>query len=260
MTQTTESKALNRGTGTAHSSAVAVRLLFAVTALLAGCQTALHAQNEPEYRLELGGAVGTMAYMGDLNGSPISSMQPMGALVAKYKLNPRMAWTLDLGYGQVKGASEKSSGWMPATAEAPLTFKTQVVDVQVRFEYNFWPFGTGREYHGAKTLTPFIAIGLGAVAGSAKATQPGLPQRKENAVAMQLPIGFGVKYKLATRLNLAAEWVVHFTATDKLDALSDPYDIKSQGLFKNTDGYGTLQLSLTYDLWERCRTCHNDKD
>ena len=75
-----------------------------------------------------------------------------------------------------------------------------------------------------------------------------------------MPIGIGVKYKLADRLNLTAEWVMHFTGTDKLDGLHDPYGIRSQGLFKNTDGYSTLQLSLTYEFWERCRTCHNDRE
>lgn len=232
------------------------RLLLAFVAAV--MPAAISAQGEPEYRLEIGGAVGTMTYMGDLNGSPLASMKPMGAVVAKYKLNPRMAWTLDLGYGQLNGSSDKVKGWLPDKAEHPMSFKTSVVDVQLRYEYNFWAFGTGREYHGAKRITPFITLGLGAVVGSAKATYAGLDPRKENTVAVQMPIGLGVKYKLATRLNLTAEWVVHFVATDKLDTLTDPYEIRSHGLFKNTDGLATLQLSLTYDLWERCRTCHND--
>ena len=74
-----------------------------------------------------------------------------------------------------------------------------------------------------------------------------------------LPIGIGVKYKVGTRLNLALEWTMHFSLSDKLDGTDDPYGIDSSGMFKNTDSYSVLQLSLTYDVWAKCRTCHNDR-
>ena len=221
---------------------------------------AVKAQDAPEYRMEIGGGLGLMAYQGDLGGGLLKGMQPMVAATAKYKMNPRMACTINLGYGQLKGASADTDDWMPGLKDDPATFKSDIIDVQLRYEYNFWPFGTGREYHGAQPLTPFIAIGLGTCIGSAKVSQPTAGQSKESAVALQLPLGFGVKYKVADRLNLSAEWVIHFTTTDKLDGMEDPYGIPSQGLFKNKDGYSTLQLSLTYDLWERCKTCHNDRE
>jgi hypothetical protein len=53
---------------------------------------------------------------------------------------------------------------------------------------------------------------------------------------------------------------MHFSLSDKLDGVKDPYGIKSSGAFKNTDCYSTLQVSVTYDLWAKCKTCHNDKD
>lgn len=242
--------------GIVHSTtALTLWLLLILAAALPA-----EAQNEPEYRMEIGGGVGMMAYTGDLNGSPFKNMQPMGALVAKYKKNPRMAWALNVGYGQVKGSSAKAEGWLPDLTEKTADFKSSVVDVQIRYEYNFWPFGTGREYYGAKPLTPFITLGIGAAVSSAKLTQTGGEQTSQGGTGLQMPIGAGVKYKLGNRLNLTAEWVMHFTTNDKIDAVEDPYGIKRQGIFKNTDGYSTLQLSLTYDLWERCRTCHNDKD
>ena len=76
---------------------------------------------------------------------------------------------------------------------------------------------------------------------------------------MNLPIGAGVKYKIGNRLNLTAEWAMRFTLSDKLDGSKDPLGIKSSGLFKNTDGYSVLQIALTYDLWEKCKTCNNDR-
>ena len=230
-------------------------------ALFALCfmATTMSAQDEPEYRLELGAGVGLMNYLGDMNGNLLRGMKPAGSLVVKYKPNPRMAWALIGSYGSLKGSSATAKTWYPSMSERMADFNTSLVDVSVRYEYNFWPFGTGREYYGAKKLTPFIALGLGASIANAKLTQDGI-QTKSSSVAGQLPIGLGVKYKMGAQLNLAVEWMMHFTAGDKLDGIKDPYGIESSGLFKNTDCYSMLGLTLTYDLWAKCKTCHNDRD
>ena len=232
------------------------------------------AQDEPEYRMEIGGGLGLMAYQGDFNGSLLKGMKPMVAVVAKYKMNPRMAWMAQISTGQLGGSSKNVETWYPDLHDNPLDFKTSLTDLNVRYEYNFWPFGTGKEYLGARPLTPFIAIGAGlAFTGKPKLTRqtPVVVAEgeadnvlstltPESVVTLQLPIGFGFKYKLRDRLNLSAEWMMHFTGSDKLDGAKDPYGIRSSGLFKNTDCYSTLQLSLTYDIWARCKTCHNDRD
>lgn len=208
------------------------------------------AQEEPEYRLELGAGAGLMTYEGDFNGSLFKGMQPMGGIVAKYKPNPRMAWAGELSYGQLKGDAKNVETWYPLADGLPTKFSSTLVSFDAKYEYNFWPFGTGREYRGAKPLTPFIGIGLGlAVAGG-----------DGGAVALQMPVGLGVKYKLGQRLNLIGQWMMHFTGSDKLDGQRDPYGIKSSGMFKNTDCFSTLQLLITYEFWERCKTCHNDRD
>ena len=62
------------------------------------------------------------------------------------------------------------------------------------------------------------------------------------------------------RLNLGVEWAMHFSTSDKLDGVVDPYGIKSTGLFKNRDCFSALQLTLTYSFMAKCKTCNNDKD
>ncbi len=224
-----------------------MKQILALVALLLAGSPCLHAQQEPEYRLELGAGAGLVSYVGDLNGSLIRGLQPMGTFVAKYKPNPRMAWDLFIGFGQLKGSSKNADTWLPELTEHPIEFKRGLTDVAFRYECNFWPYGTGREYRGARQFTPFITIGLGlSFAGS--------------AAGGQIPLGVGVKYKLATRWNMALEWTMHITGSDELDGTRDPYGIKSSGMFKNTDCYGVLGLTLTYDLWQKCPTCNNDKD
>ena len=223
-----------------------------LTVLFAGLfsLSTLRAQEEPEYRMEIGGGAGLVAYEGDFNGSIVKGLRPMGGAVVKYKMNPRMAWAAQLSYGQLKGASDNVDTYYPMAVQNPITFKSSVTWLDLRYEYNFWAFGTGKEYRGARSLTPFITIGAGMA----------FAKPNESVAALQMPIGLGVKYKLQQRLNLTAEWVMHFTGSDRLDGVRDPYGIKSSGLFKNTDCFSTLQVSVTYDIWAKCKTCHNDRE
>ena len=222
--------------------------LILMTMLLAVAQTAIHAQDEPEYRLEIGAGVGTVGYLGDYNASLFGELQPMGAVMARYKANPHVAVALTAGFGKLQGSSDKAKTWYPEGER--YEFSKSLIDISLRFEYNFWAYGTGKEYRGARRLAPFIALGV----GSAIHGDP------EKGFAVSLPIGAGVKYKIADRVNLIAEWRVHFTLSDLLDGKEDPYGIKSSDLFKNTDCYQGLQLTLTYEFMEKCKTCHNDRE
>lgn len=207
------------------------------------------AQDQPEYRLEVGAGAALTTYLGDFNANLLKETQPAFALMAKYKMNPRMAWGATITYGRLKGGSKGSETWYPETAETPYTFSNQLIDLSLRYEYNFWAYGTGREYYGARRVAPFIAVGLGVTYADA---HPG-------TVGVSLPLGAGVKIKVSERLNLTADWTMHFTGSDHLDGVSDPYGIKSSGLMKNTDCYSAFMVALTYDLWEKCKTCNNDR-
>lgn len=220
-----------------------------LAALMAAATTA-GAQTEPEYRAEIGAGAGLVAYQGDMGGSLTKGMQPMFAIAGRYKWNPRTALAASVGFGKIKGDATGTDTKYPDPALDDYSFKSTLADVAFTFEYNFWPYGTGREYRGAVPLTPFIAIGLGAAYAK--------PSGGKSAFTAQLPIGAGVKYKIATRLNLALAWTMHFTLSDKLDGVQDPYTIESSGMFKNTDSYSTLQLSITYDFWQKCRVCHKE--
>jgi hypothetical protein len=65
-------------------SIVWVKILFVCFTLhsLLFTQTIL-AQDEPEYKMEVGAGIGMMNYLGDYNGNLLKKMQPMGGLVAK---------------------------------------------------------------------------------------------------------------------------------------------------------------------------------
>lgn len=223
--------------------------LLSILFLMAAVQ--MHAQDDLEYRMEVGAGAGMVSYLGDFNGSIIKNMQPMGALVWRYVFNPRMALRTMGSYGKLKGESGHADTYYPDLATQPYRFNNTLGDLSVTFEYNFWPYGTGRDYRGAKRLTPFIFGGIGAtyVSGGSETVFTG-----------NVPLGLGVKYKIGDRVNLGLEWAAHFSLSDKLDGVADPYHVKSSGAFKNTDCYSALQVTLTYSFKAKCRTCHNDDE
>ena len=204
------------------------------------------AQDESEYRMEVGAAAGLLNYTGDFNGNLLKGMQPWFALTARYRLNPRMGLALNIGTGKIKGSTDDVDTWYPTER---YEFNHQLTEADIRYEYQFWAYGTGREYRGARRLVPFITFGLGLTHHSGD----------NSGITMNLPIGAGIKWKIAPRLNLSAEWVMRFTPSDKLDGREDIYGIKSSGLFKNTDCYSAIQVGLSYDLWAKCKICNNDR-
>ena len=220
-------------------------------ALLLATALPASAQSDYEYRMEIGAGVGLVAYEGDFNGNITHGMQPMASAVLRRTFNPYMALRFAAAYGKLKGSSKNVKTYMPEYVDTPYEFANSLVDVSATYEYNFWPYGTGHDYRGAQRLTPFIFAGLGATYASGSGN---------NVFTANEPLGVGVKYKVATRLNLGIEWAMHFSMNDNLDGVKDPYGIQSTGMFKNTDCYSMLQLTLTYSLMPKCRTCHNDDD
>lgn len=209
------------------------------------------AQSDYQYRMEIGAGVGVVTYQGDLGGSLTKNMQPMASVVLRRVFNPYMALKFSAAYGKLKGSSADSNTYYPDYAASQYRFNKTLVDAGVTYEYNFWPYGTGQDYRGAKRFTPFIFAGLGATYAGCEGN---------SAFTANVPIGLGVKYKAGKRLNVALEWAEHFSMSDKLDGVKDPYGIKSSGLFKNTDCYSAIQLTLTYSFMPKCRTCHNEDD
>lgn len=220
-----------------------------VTLLMLCATFTASAQQDDEYLMEIGGGVGMVSYQGDFNGKITSGMQPAGAIVWRRLLNPYMGFRVTGMMGKLKGDATRVETYYPDETTRAYSFDRSLTDVSVTYEYNFWPYGTGRDYRGAKRLTPFVFGGIGAtyVSGGEK-----------KVFTANVPIGLGIKYKLKERLNVGLEWSMHFSLSDELDGMADPYGIKSSGAFKNTDCYSGLMLTLTYSFKSKCRTCNND--
>lgn len=210
------------------------------------------AQDDVEYRLELGAAAGADFCLDDANSRFFGNMGVAGGLVARFPLNPRMAVKTAFTYAQTKGNVTGVDNFYPATDGVASTdrlrhsFSGGICDLSALYELHFLPYGYARGYLGHHRLVPYIQAGFGLTYGT-----PG------QVFTVNLPIGVGLKYKAAPRLNLGLEWRMHFTPNDRLDALQAPVGIPSHG-FRNKDHYGFTLFTLTYDLSPKCPACNKD--
>lgn len=208
------------------------------------------AQEDVQYRMELGGGIGGGFALTDLNSKFYGNTTLAGGAVVRFLLNPRMAIKTNLVYSGIKGATADVSGFYPVTPEGPAStdrlnysFDGGVYDLSATYELNFLPYGFTRGYEGYCRLVPYFQAGFG------------LTYATSHAFSVNLPVGIGLKYKLARRLNVGLDWLVHFTVSDKLDGLEAPTGIRSSG-FRNKDHYFTTLVTLTYDIFPRCVDCN----
>lgn len=205
-------------------------------------------QEELEYQLELGGGIGLNQNFTDVK----DQLGIAGTLVARFPLNPRMAVKTEFSYNTVKGNTSARKEFYPVSSNAIGTERLNyavssgIYDLSALYELHFLPYGYQRDYRKHQRLVPYIQMGLGLTYGAAG-----------KAFTVNIPLGVGVKYKVAPRLNLGLDWLVHFSMSDKLDGLDSPLGIKSE-LFRNKDHFSALKLTLTYDLHPKCPTCNRD--
>lgn len=216
-------------------------LLLALVLLLGSAS--VRAQ-ELEYALELGVMGGACFYMGDANYHSLYKGTNLGGgILARYNINPRMALKANIAYGGISGDASQYEYKYPENADIEWQFDKSVIDVGVQYELSFWGYGTGASYKGTKRLAPYIQVGLGCTSTS-------------GAFTLNIPVGFGVKYKFKERWNVGLDWTMRFSMSDKLDGIADPYNIES-GFLKNKDSYSFTMIYISYDLCPKLRKCNN---
>lgn len=227
-------------------------IILIVSFVVLSCGNCAVAQDDEDawYRLELGGGVGMASMLNDANSALLGNSGFAANVVARFPLNPRMAIKTGVTYMSSKGDVSGVKNFYPAEVgvagdkRLEYDYTGEFYDLSVLYELHFLPYGYLPTYMGYSRIVPYFQLGLGA-------TYSGISKK----AAFNIPIGFGVKYKLARRLNLNFDWKVSFTTSDMLEGLEAPMGIHSSG-FKNKDHYSAMMLTLTYDLSPKCPTCN----
>jgi len=186
-----------------------------------------------EYGLGIGGAV----YWGDLNapdfGSNISNMNFAVQAMAKLNFSKYIAVKGNLLYGQLSG--DDGNSYLEWQKQRNLDFKSTLIEFAVLGEYHLFGYNFGEE----NPISPYVTAGLGVFYfnpttvynGTTYALQPlgtegqGLPgfSSKYNRIAIAIPFGAGVKFKVNDKINFSFDILARKTFTDYIDDVSTNY-------------------------------------
>lgn len=209
-----------------------------LTILIASTATAA----AQDYRYEAGVGLGISGYLGDVNQSNVLKNPGFsGEAFFRYLINKRFAVKAGISTAGISGNSADFDNKFPNGEQ--YSFSARYYDAAVAFEFNFLNFGMNDDYRKLKRITPYLSLGIGGAYSSCK------------AFALNIPIGFGAKYKISRRWNLGLEMRARMMLGDKIDGLSDLRNMKSS-FMKNTDWCPTLMLSVSYEFGEICKICH----
>lgn len=222
-----------------------VNVILLLIALVAFIPSRVSAQEET-YKFDFGVQLGMAGYLGDVNESNMFAKPGFaGGISFRYLADTR--WTIRGVFNSysLSGDSSKFDNVFPGGES--YSFKSTAYDLGARLEFNFFPYGIGETYKHLRRWSPYLAVGLGVTYSTCDG---------QNAIAPNIPMAFGVKYKLKERWNLGVEFSMTKVFGDKVDGeLSDLYEIKSSFL-KNTDWYSNISVSISYEFGKRCVTCH----
>lgn len=215
------------------------------SAIVALCFVGTHAQETP-YKFSAGVTLGMSGYLGDASTNLFKHPGLTAGATFTYQYDSRWYFGGRLGMQTLSGDTSGMDNILPGGAT--YSFKSQVYDLGANVEFNFFSYGIGETYKKMKRWTPYLTIGIGmcmAHSGS------------DNAFAPTLPMGFGVRYKINERWNLAASFMMIKAFGDHIDSkqLSDLHQIKSS-FVKNNDWYSRIQIGVFYEFGRRCETCH----
>ena len=235
-------------------SAVIARLAAACALLV--CASQAYGQSAP-YKFDIGVELGMSGYIGDANSSNIFRKPGFdGELSFRYIGDTRWAIRGVFSTFSLNGDTSGMDDVLPdvvdpatgAVSPAFYSFGSQVYDLSVRGEFNFFAYGIGETYKRLRRWSPYLTLGVGVALASTGG---------HTFAAPTIPMGLGIKYKVAERWNLGLEFTMTKAFNDHFDSpeLADLNQIKT-AFYKSTDWYSRLTIGVSYEFGKRCETCH----
>lgn len=191
-------------------------------------------------RFEPGFTLGAANYSGDVSNFNPVNFRPAGDIFLRMNLSPKHALRTGLFYGQLEAADSKSKD--PFQKIRDVSFKTQVLELSLRYEYNFRDFRAKSEL---VRLSPFVFVGG---AANKMKVDGKFQDNTVKGIQLAIPFGVGLKYAMAYNWNLGFEFGARKTFTDHIDSIENT---SNSGKFQlsnpNTkDMYYFLGISLSY--------------
>ncbi len=205
---------------------------------------------------EIGVTAGIANYYGDLQTKmfPDNGYHPMGGILYKYFMSPRVGLRFGATYTQLSAADSNSN--IPVNRTRNLSFATNLFEIHGGLELNLLPI----EIYRMK-VTPYVFGGIAGFYFNPYSTDPngdkvylrplstegqGLPiypdRKQYSLLNISFPVGGGMKFFIGQKLMVTTELGFRYTNTDYLDDVSKSYvDLDSLAAYK-----GKLASQMSY--------------
>ena len=184
---------------------------------------------------EIGAMGGVTCYHGDL--APDFSMQAPGAagsVFARFNLDSRVSIRMGIGFGTMGAKDENSLN--PYRKARNLSFKSDLYEGSVAFEFNFLPYHHRKGAKGSGAFTPYMVLGATVFRFNPKAEYKGgiyelqplgtegqAPGNEYSLMQGSILIGGGFKIDVTPRISINIEGSTRILFTDYLDDVSGTY-------------------------------------
>ena len=206
--------------------------------------TMVHAQDE--YKAEIGIAGGGAFYLGDANKSIFKNTQAAYGGLFRYRFNQRIAGRIEFSATNVSVPDALD----PKDSHVTVPVDNAVKTVDINLEFNFYDLAHNPFKYNTTRFSPYIFAGY---------TKSYFQYNQVGRVKDGINFGVGVKYKLAPRWNLNAQWANKLMISDQIEGLgtyADPFGLNGTNIFNN-DFLSTFSVGITFDFWERVCACRS---
>lgn len=263
-------------------------LIFALCFIFLGFHE-LQAQSfynwKRDRKLMLGFGIGTTNYYGDIsNPGQLINANPNVALNLEYPASPRLNARFEIMYYQIEAADSEYEGNKSREDRYVRNLSFRANNFEASLSATLSLYKDNRVYYLRPKFNPYALLGIGVTTVNPKAKYRGdwynlRPIQTEGVeyspVALVVPFGAGVKFKVNNEFNMAVEATYRIAFTDYLDDISsnyidnasftDPVEAiladrrqelgmspaaagKIRGNPDSNDGYFTLSVKGTYYL------------
>ena len=222
-------------------------------------------KEEKEYNFDFGLLLGAGYYLGDACKVPFAQPRYVVGAQFRYKANNRRfalqikAQRSCLAYGYTPMtttniADEYTSPFMSnvlpmenryvrfTSPEPPTIYQTPMWSADMICEFNFFQFGAPSYDYRVKTFTPYLFLGIGGTMSNKEAIPAAieampLVDRGRINLSAYIPVGVGMKWKIADRWQLQVAWQHQIYLSDNLEGYLFGIDFfENKELMKLTHG------------------------
>jgi hypothetical protein len=193
-------------------------------------------------KISAGILAGASAYMGDY--SPVFFGYDMPGVYVQGLINYSLSEYYDvkicMGGGTIGNDSYSYKGRLLSSTPDQMAseFNKFFFDVDVRMEANLLPYSPIIQGYTQMAFTPYCALGAGI------AYSGGAP-------FFQLPISFGIKYRMAYRFTLGVEATFRRTFYDQIDSWTNMHPDPSSITINNNDWISYVGIYITYRMADK---------